>query len=263
MDKVTENAVTTTLKSIVVPLANSPLVVPPELEDMVAEDARKGTSQNAEDLLTPLIYVLQAGSTQLDKRGGSYVPGAEPGHFYLRGAARDPIRDGVAGFMVVPCVMERAWFEWYPSRGGYAGRHAQRPDDAEARLIDTDSGKRRALVRRSNGNTIQETRELIVLVDGEFPFILPCYGTRNAFARELQTYLNQLRHPVSGALLPAFAHRYLLTTVLTGNAMGKWFTVKFQNLGFVSRTEYERARKLYADVINGVYRPEALIDNGF
>jgi hypothetical protein len=231
---------------------------PTELLDNMAVDAGRGVSQKAEDQLIPLIYVLQTNSPQVDKRGPEYIEGAEPGHFYLRGAL-DPIRDGEEGIVAIPCGMVRSWIEWLPQRQGFVARHAAMPADVESRVVqDVDGSSKRSLVRSSNNNIVVDTREFYVVVEGR-PYLLPCYSTRHKFARGLQTHFHNFEHPKTGGLLPSFARQYRLTTVLENNAMGRWFGLKFEDLGWVSVADYARGRALSELVASGAQRVEAPI----
>ena len=85
-----------------------------ELLDITEQDAGLGVSFKAEDQLLPLIYVLQNGSPVVDKRGDSYVPGAEPGHFWLRNAV-NPIRNGDgAALLLFQLKSVRTWIGMAP-----------------------------------------------------------------------------------------------------------------------------------------------------
>lgn len=239
--------------------------LPPELaEQMLADaakgDAEKGISAQAIDQLIPLLRVLQSNSPQCDKRGADYLDGAEPGHFWLRGAVK-PICDGKAGIEVVPAIMQHSWVEWQPGRQGFVARHPSMPDDVEHRMVRDDSGRERPTLVRSNGNVIQENRDFFLLFEGQ-PFLMPCTSTFHTFAKEWNTYFGQIRYPaVTGPTLPAYARRYRLTTITAGNAFGKWFKPKFQDLGWVTvAAEYAAAKSLNDIVRRGMARVEIPLD---
>ena len=95
------------------------------------------------------------------------------------------------------------------------------------------------------------------------PYVFPCKSTLHTFARAWNTHFQQLRHPETGKVLPSFYHRYRLTTVPTDNVKGKWFTVKFDDLGPVeTRAEYDAAERLCDLVERGVARTEKPTTNG-
>ena len=236
-------------------------VVPDDLLGATETDAGMGVSFKQEDQLLPLIYILQSNSPVVDKRDPSHVEGAEAGHFWLRNSLI-PIRDGVIGIDVIPCEMQRTWIEWLPNRQGFVARHEEAPVDMEERIQrDSETGREKViLVRKGNGNIIQDTREFFIVCDGQ-PFDLPCTGTKHTFARQWQTMFHQFRHPKTGGVMPAFSRKYKLTTVPMSNAIGKWFGLKFQDLGFVSKAEYDSARSLHMAVKRGEKRGEAPMAN--
>jgi hypothetical protein len=121
-------------KAAVVPLPGAPTPsVPDELLDVTAQDAGLGVSRDPADLILPLITVLQQNSPQCEKRDPAYINGAEPSCFWFRNDLI-PIRDGVAGFICIPCDMDTVWLEWGPTRGsGLLGRHLEQPTDVEVR----------------------------------------------------------------------------------------------------------------------------------
>jgi hypothetical protein len=244
--------------SNIVPL-NANNQPPAELADLAARDAGKGVSMKAEDQLMPLIYVLQTNSPQCIKRGSGYIEGAEPGHFYLRGAIQ-PIRDGIAGIDVVPCAMTRVWMEWAPNREGFVARHNARPGDASPVKVSHEGAERIQLIR-SSGNIVADTREYYLLVGGG-AYVLPCYGTKHTFARAWQTHFQQYRDERTGAVYPSFARHYRLTTIPTANALGEWFGLKFEDLGWIDTETYEAARALNDVVERGAQRVEVSINEG-
>jgi hypothetical protein len=227
-------------------LRSTAAVLPANLADLAAADAGRGISTDPADQSLPLVYILQTGSDPCERRGAGYIDGAEPGHFLLRGAA-NPIRSGIDGITAINCGIRRSWLEWLPSRGGFAARHDKRPGDAE---LHADGPKRR-LVRSSNDNEIEETREVFLLIEGR-PYLLSCPSTRNQFAREWNTYCGQFMHPTTGRPLPSYAREYRLTTVPTSNTLGSWFKPKFTDLGWVGDVgTYIAARALNAIVESG------------
>src|SRR5215467_3004443 len=126
--------------------------LPVELLEETAKDAGMGVSFKPEDQLLPLIYVLQTNSPAVDKRGDSYIEGAEAGDFWLRNAL-DPIKNGEEGIVVIPCEMQRTWIEWLPNRQGFVARHDAPPIDMKTSIVRGDDGReRQVLVRGDNGN---------------------------------------------------------------------------------------------------------------
>lgn len=229
--------------------------LPAELLEDTAKDAGMGVSFKQEDQLLPLIYVLQQMSPAVDKRGDNYIEGAEPGDFWLRNAI-DPIAKGEQGIVTIPCEMQRTWIEWLPNRQGFVARHDAPPIGMKASVVRDDSGReKQVLVNNENGNIIQDTREFFLLVDGA-PYVLPCTGTKHTFARQWNTFYKQFHHPKTGDVMPSFHRKYRLTTVPASNAIGKWFGLKFQDEGYVTKPEYDMAKALCLAVRKGEKRAE-------
>lgn len=237
--------------------------LPAEQDEYLAlteQYAERGVSFKAEDQLLPLIYVLQSMSPQVDKRGDSYIEGAEPGDFWLRSDLH-PIRNGEEGIAAVPVDMFRTWIEWLPNRGGFVARHNEPPADMVARMVRGDDGRERTAMVRGNGNLIVDTREFYIMVDG-YPYVFPCSSTKHTFAKQWQTMFHRFKHPKTGKIMPAFAHKYLLTTVPQSNALGKWFGLKFADLGASSLGEIKDSIAFSEAVVKGERKAEAPIDGG-
>jgi hypothetical protein len=231
-----------------------------EYLELTAKHAEEGVSFKAEDQLLPLIYALQSMSPQVQKRGDNYIEGAEAGDFWLRNAL-NPIRKGEEGIIAIPVTMIRTWIEWLPNRGGFVARHDEPPADMVAKIIRGDDGRERQVTARGNGNLIVDTREFYIMVDGD-PYVLPCSSTKHTFARQWQTMFHRFKHPKTGKIMPAFAHRYRLSTVPASNALGKWFGLKFEDAGESSITELKAAIAFSEAVTKGERKAEAPIDGG-
>jgi hypothetical protein len=218
--------------------------MPATLLDRAAKDAGRGVSFDQADQLLPLIYLLQTNSPCCDRNSPDYLENAQAGDLWLRNAV-DPIRDGTAGILVIPCGMDKVSIEWLPNRQGLVTVHADPPDDLQTR---SDPNRNRpGLVRANSGNIIEETRQFYVLCEGQ-PYILPCASTKNTFAREWNSYFRQFRHPRTGSVLPSFSRRYRLLTAPAHNAKGHWFAFKFADEGWVTPEEYDAAKAL-AEII--------------
>jgi hypothetical protein len=236
--------------------------LPAELRDVTRRDAGQGVSNKTEDNLLPLVYTLQNGSPICDKRSENYIDGAEPGHFWLRNAL-DPIRSGIEGITVIPCAMRRTWLRFRENRGGFMGiAYDEQPANAVERIIQGDSGPRKALVLPDDNSVLVDTREFYVLLDG-LPYVLPCKSTQHTFARKWNSYFQQLRHPETGECLPSWIHKYKLTTLSESDGEGhRWFGMKFTDIGPVNLAEYQAAKKFHDFVKSGAARVAPPVTNG-
>lgn len=244
------------------PKATTALTPPPAMLEQYLADAGEGVSFRSEDQQISLARVLQSNSPQVNARGPEVIKEAQPGDWWLRNAIK-PIRDGKVGIEVVPCRMQHSVVEWRDKRQGFVARHLTAPDDVEHRMIRDDSGRERpALVRQSNGNIIQESRDFFLLFEGA-PYLLPCTSTFHSFAREWNSYFTQIKYPpVTGEVLPSYSRRYLLRTVPAANALGHWFKPQFQDLGWTTdQAEYQAAKALSDIVRRGIARVETPLDD--
>jgi hypothetical protein len=232
--------------------------MPPELVKATEADAGKGVSNRREDQIVPIVGVAQNNSPCLDRQSDKYLEGAKAGDIILSGAL-DPVRDGEQGIEAIFCEMVPTWTIWLLGRQGLVGRSAERPADAVTTL-SSEGGQSKRITTCDNGQHIaQETKEFYVLVQGR-AYMLPCWSTRITFARELQTHFSQFTHPTTGRALPSFSRKYQLFTAPKANALGRWYRLRFQDLGFVTKAEYDLARALHKAVNNGTVSPDMSSD---
>jgi hypothetical protein len=223
--------------------------LPADIADLLEASDSKGVSFDTHDLIVPMISILQTGSPAVNATDAAFIDGASAGDFWLRGA-EPPIRSGTAGIEMIFCGMQHCAVEFLPNRGGFVARHATMPADVVEAQRGT--GRRPSLVR-TNGNVVEDVRELYVLADGQ-PFMLPCKSTMHQFARELQSHFHQYQHPKTGKVLDSFARKYVVTTVPKSNGLGRWFKPIFTDTGWTSRDEYLAANELWEVVHHGKHR---------
>jgi hypothetical protein len=228
--------------------------LPAGLADQAARDAGRGVSTSSADQLVPMLRIAQTNSPEVDKRGPEHVDGLEPGDFLLRGAV-NPARSGTDGLEFLLCAFKSGVLEFLPARQGFVARHDATPSDARAANVDEDGRVKRALVR-ADGNLLLDVRELFLWLPDAGPVLFSCTSTLITFARKLNTYAMQFRHPQTGGVMPAFSRKYRLVTIPAANALGRWFAPKFDDLGWASVAEYNEGRKLNALIEGGAYRAE-------
>lgn len=231
----------------VVPLKEEGL--PPALAGRMSQDAGKGASRAQEDNLVPLVYILQAQSPQVNKRGAEHIEGAEPGSIWLRNHPH-PIVDGEEGILFQPCYFTKDWVEWVPRSkgGGYAGRHPNRPAEAEEKPDPENPNKNRWML--PNGNEVRETRYHIGLVhlpSGKVPYVIPMSSSGHTVSRQWMFMMNSKQIPGQNGSAPTWACLYRLRTKERTNAAGTWFTWDVSDAGWVQTEEdYDAGRDLNA-----------------
>lgn len=238
--------------------AKSKNVVPlkpnlPSWASKMDADAGKGLSQKAEDNLIPMARILQSLSPQCLKQKPEYIPGAEAGFIFVRGAPQ-PIINGDEGMVFQPVHFCKKWVEWVPrdAGGGLVERYDEMPADA---TMHEERGTGKKTWIRPNGNEVIETRYhtgIIHLPDGgRFPVVLPLSSTGHSFSKEWMLSMNLKKTP-SGGKAPSYGYLYRLTTIPRSNAKGDWFVFKHEDLGAVElEQDYDAGRDLYNAVSSG------------
>lgn len=248
----------TTTKNAVSTIKQNTEVASAELAAMMSADKGKGVSTAMEDNVVPLVYILQSQSPQVLKKKEEYIEGAEAGNIWFRGS-KEVIGD--EGILVQPCFFSKAWIEWQPDRGGFAGRHDSRPEDA---VLKTDpKNPKKKWWELPNGNTVVETREHVVLVHDVFdrptPFVIPMSGSQHAASRGWMGSMNRKMVPGTDDPAPSFAYLYRMKTSFKSNDQGDWFMWEIEDENgtptLVSDVgAYKMARKICDDFSKGVLR---------
>lgn len=231
--------------------------LPADLMGMMDQDAGKGVSGAAEDNLVPLLYVLQPLSPQVDPNSPAYIEGAKAGDLWLRNA-REAIVGGLQGLAFQPCYITKDWVEWLPDRGGFVGRHDQRP--AEAKQDPENKNK----WRMPNGNSVVETRYVVGIAHVgslRMPYIIPFSSTGHTVERGWNTARGTHKLP-NGQPMPAFASIWILHTVQRSNKKGKWYSIAPSWGSYVDKDTYLEGRSLHDSMATGEKKMEAPVDEG-
>jgi hypothetical protein len=228
--------------------------LPAELWDVTTADVSLGASPSAADILFPWRTVLQSNSPQCERRSPDYVEGAAAGHFYER-TRLDPVIDGATGFDGFVTGSKHGYLEWPAGERTRTllGRHDTKPADATEQLIQHE-GRQKRVLTRPGGSIIEEVRELFLSLPGGDFCGLSFHGAGHTDCRELLTLLMQIRHPRTNLPLPSFATKIHFFTGIRKNALGSWYRVRFQPVGFATFDEYQEAKKLAELVKRGVAR---------
>lgn len=203
-------------------------------EDVLAlmrKNAGKGVSTAMEDNVVPLVYILQALSPQVQRKKEEYIDGAEAGMIWFRGT-KDVVA-GDEGIPVVLCHWSKSWIEWLPDRGGYVGRHPERPENAS--LITDSQNPKKKFWQLPNKNTVVETREHVVLVldifDRPTPFVIPMSGSNHQASKEWMSAANRKIIPGTDLKAPLFGYIYRMKLKFRTNDQGDWFMWDIQDEG--------------------------------
>lgn len=226
------------------------------VEDISPEEAGTGIglSKDQADNLTPIVKILQALSPQCVKRSPDYLPDAEPGDIFLRGAP-DPLVKADEGILFQPCKFFKEWLEWIPRDAGGGLVNRFRDEDLEKMVqageLERTSDKFLVHYHRTekpDETEFVETRYFAgyVIKDGDFlPYVVTFSSTGHKVARAWMTLMNQLGGDI-------WAYAYRLTTRPESNAMGEWFNFDIKKAGaFKNPEDRDRGRKLYQAFTTG------------
>lgn len=202
---------------------------------MQESEGRRGTSQRAEDNIVPLVYLLQALSPQVNRKKPEYIEGAAAGDILLRNNSARPIVPGDEGCVVVPVHFSVNWLEWRPNRGGFVARHPEALDRPGvcpvpgAKMVDAknDRGEDILVMRSPQGNDLIQTREHVVLIDGQ-PYVIPFSGTKHTASRTWMSRINQKQH--GNKIVDSFSCAYILKTIAKSNQKGDYFVYDVDDL---------------------------------
>jgi hypothetical protein len=185
---------------------------------MLASQGQGSENVTAADIIIPSLKLLQALSPEIQKRGSSYVEGAEEGMLLnsltqeLYGMEQD----------IIPCYYYRSWVEFIPknddgSGGGFVAEHMQY--DTTNLKPDPKTGRPRF---NEKGNEIVETGThacLLIKPNGDFePIVIRCTSTKWKASRKLNTLIEAFKRKIktpTGQFVapPRFAMRFKLISV--------------------------------------------------
>ncbi len=223
------------------------VVIPDDLAELIGDAGGRGISEDAADSIIPLVYILQNNSPQVTPRNPKQIEGACAGDFYLKDSGL-PAIPGDHGMVVQSCHFHKGWVEWLPERGGYVTQHQDRPPESKE-TIRIVEGRDKKFWEMPNGNIVVETRYHYLLFQGR-PFVLPLSSTGHTASRVWMALMNGFRYP-SGKKADGWSRKYLLTTVPVTKAQFNWFSLKVQDLGWVSGDEFKTGQSLYESIISG------------
>lgn len=240
-----------------------PSGVPSFLAAKVEEHAGEGVSNDKDDQLIPLVYVLQAQSPQCNKRSSDYVEGAEAGAILLRNSGL-PAISGDVGIVCQPIFFSKDFVEWIPrsAGGGFVGRHDTRPPEAVDQPDPQNPNKTQILM--PNKNELRETRYHVVriyLPDGsKMPFVIPMSSSAHTSSRG---WMAQMASKVIGGnQAPSYACLYRLKTKERTNAAGTWSTWEILDEGWVqSEEDFQAGADLYAAFASGEKKADIPVDD--
>jgi len=255
--------------------------LPAYLKDKKMQGA--GVSTDQADMLIPMLRILQALSPEVEKKGISYLPGAEPGMGLLKNAP-NPLIDMDKGILFQPVYANKAVVEWIPRQsgggggGGFVGTYPEMPKTA-TQVPDPNNPKRMLTVNKENGNLLVETRYhggFIIDEEGKappMPAVIPFSSTGHTVAKGWNTLMAQ--KIFEGQRVDSWAVYYRIRTRLKVRGTQSWYIFDItdaatpseenSHLGYVAPTpsDFDRGKALYDSLASGKMKFEqGVADDG-
>lgn len=180
------------------------------------------------DLVVPLMYILQKGSPQVEEGNPKQIkdnPLAKAGTIW--NTATGKLYDGKTGIVVIPVHRVRSFIEWIPKDEGGGLVNVFRPEDAEVQEVFKKLGrdKKYGKLKIGDGNDLVETFTVFciqVLPDGTTEqVVIPMASSQIGMYQKWMTSAKTVK--VDGATPPMFSHRYRLTTFFFSKKDNTWF----------------------------------------
>jgi hypothetical protein len=257
--------------TVIEELKNNIAVLDPSVLSELEGDAGRGLSKKIEDNVLPLVKFLQSNSPECAKRTPTYVEGAEAGDFLFKNR-EVPVVKGETGFLFQPLARQRAYVQWKPNRGGYAGQHADIPPEAKERIdINPEDGKERRVLGLPNGDYLEETVYFYGWLEDRSLWVLPFRSTGLLVARNWMTGLNNTKLQVNDPAgvkyleLPIWGSIWRVCTEVASNAEHTWFVPKpvrvskFGDPGFGIQA-YHEAKKAALELIDQLESGEKVVE---
>lgn len=237
-----------------------------------------GVPTDQSDFLIPMAKVLDAKSPEVEKRGASYVPGAEAGDILIKNAPH-PLIKGEDGFLFQACYRDAAVIEWIPRNkgggggGGFIARHPQdflqTSKDKEQRPHPENKTKL-IWFRKSTGNLLVETRYVggyaITDDDPPMPLVLPFSSTGHTIAKQWNMLIASKR--INGGKADIWLVYYRITSKLRQRQDQSWYLFDITDAGdevnglpttmwAPEMEDVERGKALYESLASGARQFDA------
>lgn len=210
------------------------------------------------DLGIPMLVVLQAKSAEVDRTHKDYatkkIDGAEAGDIIHSVSRHILHKYNGAPVIVVPAAFEKVYNEWKPNRQGFVRAHR---NAAIVNEVTGKDAKGNDILR--NGNLLIETAMFYVLVleEGEAEpqqAVIPLQSTGLRASRKWLNMATNIRIGPNKVNPPLFSHSYKISTVISQNEDGSWYTPNVELNGMV------QDRKLVS-IAQGVTKRVSLLIN--
>lgn len=216
--------------------------LPAHLRDDAAAMGGAGTSDRAEDLSLPFLYIVQKGSPQVNRRAPEFMEGVEAGDVLNTATQQVYKCGGGATIPVLHAHMIRREVEWITraAGGGYVSTHdVDTPLLRQVREVAKPQGKGTFRMLPNGHQLVATAYHFVVLPESLDVAVIGLTSTGLQTSRRWNTMMRS--HKVRGAngpiILPGFSHVYELRTVYQQNESGDWFTYGVADMGLVTEEQ--------------------------
>jgi hypothetical protein len=240
--------------------------VPAELMAEFEAHAGEGVSTSMEDQLLPYIGIVQPGSPQIKRGHEKYIEGIKIGDILISSLGR--WWDGEKGIEFVPAHFNKDCVEWVPrdQGGGIAGRFPERPKDAR-RIVDPENAQRQKWGSPRGNDYVDTNYHYGIIVNGAEALggeplgaMQGCVTLSSSglqFSRSWETLQNNIKLP-NGAIAPARARRWRLTTANKSKGGFDWMVFRCEDLGWnADKAIYDAAGQMFEAIKAGTLKAEA------
>lgn len=226
-----------------------------------------GVPTDQKDFLIPMARVLDPKSPEVEKRGASYVTGAEPGDIFIKNAPTQIVK-GETGFLFQPCYRDAAVVEWTPRHqgGGYVTRHPENFIEKSGDAIQKphpEQPEKQVWYRKSTGNLLVETRYYggyLISENNEqppMPLVLTFQSTGHTVAKQWNMLLASKR--INGKAADIWTVFYRVKTRLKERRDQAWYLFDITDAGpqdaptmwVPSIQDLERGKALHDSLASG------------
>jgi len=202
-------------------------------EEELIKLSQRNTKFERNDLIIPLLKVMQPSSPEVLEGGAQYVPGARPGMFYNTSSGK--LTPGQEGMLCCIIGHQRKVMEWIPrtAGGGLVKRWGM--DNGWKTLCDPDQIDALNPVTRE-GHTIDKRREFLIFdidpsTGNTDPSFFSMRGTAMRIAAQLSNMLvgNKIRLGDGRIITPPYYYFVYKCTLerMTNDQNQMWWLPKF------------------------------------
>ena len=234
-----------------------------EVIDYAADAGAGMEDMGMDDIVVPLLMLLQKGSPQVSDLKPEYIDGAKAGMFFNK--ATNDVYNGP--IFIIPCFYTKVYMEWKPKREGLAGIHS-----ISSNILQNCTPNDRGGYDTPNGNALSLTAQYFSLLlgskedmlDEPYPVVLSMYSTGLKKSRAWNSAIKNLREKDGNGIKftpPMYSQVYAIKSEGVIDGENDWYTWDINHDGVVSNAAiYRLAKSIYQQATKG--RMKVDMDSG-